>query len=194
MFSVAAGNRAALAVLYTRIGGYLRAIAKNRLLSREDAEEIVFDVFVFVWRFASSYDPSRGSVRSWLGAVTRNRCNDVLRKHRSTLLGNDEHRAPIENLTSGWPGPEDLVMRHQTGISVHRALEKLSPLRREVLELSFFEGLPHQEIANRVEIPLGTVKSHLRRALASLRVDVGDLSPSSRLRCRQANKRRDGPT
>jgi RNA polymerase sigma-70 factor (ECF subfamily) len=179
MCSVAAGDRAALAALYRQIGAYLRVIARNSVLAREDSEEIVFDVFTHVWRFAGSYDPKRGSVRSWLAVMTRNRRNDVLRKCRSMLSVGDPQAALIEDLTSGGLGPEDLLVRHELRLSLIRALEKLSPLRREVLGLSFFEGLPHQEIANRIGMPLGTVKSHLRRALAALRVDVSDLDPSA---------------
>jgi RNA polymerase sigma-70 factor (ECF subfamily) len=167
--AMAAGDAAAFSSLYEQSVGQLFAIARGILRCQEDAEEVVCDVYTHAWRCAATYDSCRGSVMAWLSIITRNRSLDRLRQRRTMLSLDDvQHHAVSAALTDAEPGPEQLLSQTQAGSAVHRALMTLTPQRRRLVELAFFQGLSHQEIADAVGMPLGTVKSHLRRALAAL--------------------------
>jgi RNA polymerase sigma-70 factor (ECF subfamily) len=132
-----------------------------------DAEEVVCETYVQAWQSAARFDPERGSVLGWLLMICRSRSLDLLRQRRG--------RAAAEGLASrlgkddSVPGPEGLLRQVQSGTAVHRALRALSPLRRQLVALAFLRGMSHQEIARAVQLPIGTVKSHLRRALLGMR-------------------------
>lgn len=157
----------ALSQLYDATAGKLYGLARTILGNTADAEEIVCDAYVQAWQTASSFDAERGSVLAWLLMICRSRAVDLLRQRRSraealSAATSDAHEA-IEQ------GPEDLLRQIQEGTAVHRALAELTPLRRQLVALAFFRGMSHQEIAQAVELPIGTVKSHLRRSLQNLR-------------------------
>jgi RNA polymerase sigma factor (sigma-70 family) len=104
--------------------------------------------------------------------MARNRAFDRLRQRRELLSLDDERNDGIaQTAASDALGPEQMLAQFQSGNAVHRALEFLTPQRRRLLGLAFFDGLSHQEIADVVGLPLGTVKSHVRRALARLRME-----------------------
>jgi RNA polymerase sigma-70 factor (ECF subfamily) len=172
---VARGDPAALSRIYAQTVAQLYAIAWALLRSREDAEEIVCDVYVQVWQRASSYDATRGSVMAWLAVMTRHRALDRLRQRRPSTSLDDCNNPEAMALHGESMSPEDILTTFQTGSRVRRALEQLPAQRRELLGLAFFRGLSHQEIADAVGLPLGTVKSHVRRALATLQVALTDL-------------------
>jgi len=165
---VAAGDRQALSKIYEQTVAQIFAIARSVLRSREDAEEVVCDVYTAAWLRASSFDAARGSVMAWLAVMARHRAIDRLRQRRETLSLDDKDRDVAQKLCADALGPEQLLTRFQSGSAVHRALESLTPRRRQLLGLAFFQGLTHQEISAAVGMPLGTVKSHVRRALAAL--------------------------
>jgi RNA polymerase sigma factor (sigma-70 family) len=171
--AMAAGDDAALSVLYQDTVAQVFAIARGVLRSKEDAEEIVCDVYTHAWLRASSFDAGRGSVMAWLAVMARNRALDRLRQRRDLVSLDDERSdaggAPLMIDASG---PEQILARFQSGTAVHRALKSLTPQRRQLLSLAFFQGLSHQEIADTVGLPLGTVKSHVRRALAALQCEL----------------------
>ncbi len=155
-----------LEALYTRYGSYVYALALRMLGRSEEAEEIVQDVFWQLWKAETAYDPTRASVRTWLFAITRSRCLDRLRRHRS--------RTPSE-LPDGsglGPAPSDpeqeaiLAERQQHVVAAFQALPE--PQRR-ALELGFFNGLTHREIAARLGEPLGTVKSRIKMGMDKLK-------------------------
>ena len=172
--SMARGNQAALSQLYEQTVAQVHAIAMRLLRCKEDAEEVVCDVYAHVWQNARSYDSQRGTVMAWLAVMTRNRAVDRLRQRRDALsLDDDRHGALAASLAGEALGPEQVLAQFQSGSAVHTALRSLSAERRHLLGLAFFQGLSHQEIADATRIPLGTVKSHLRRALAALQ---GELS------------------
>jgi RNA polymerase sigma-70 factor, ECF subfamily len=164
MQRVAAGDQAALATLYDRYSSVLYSVAMRILTDAGAAEEILQDVFLQVWRNASRFDPQRGSLSGWLLVTTRNRAIDRLRR-----------RAP----QGPDPAPEELAMPGaslETGVAqdemmalVKTALNDLAPGQRAVLEMAYFEGLTHSEIAERSGEPLGTVKTRLRSALQVLK-------------------------
>jgi RNA polymerase sigma factor (sigma-70 family) len=143
------------------------------LRCKEDAEEVVCDVYTCAWQRAKTYDSSRGTVMAWLAVMTRNRAVDRVRQRRDSLSLDDErHEALAASLAGQTLGPEEVLTQFQSGSAVHRALRSLSAQRRYLLGLAFFRGLSHQEIADTTRLPLGTVKSHLRRALAALQGEL----------------------
>ncbi len=170
--AMAAGDQAALSRIYRETAAQVFAIARGMLRSKEDAEEVVCDVYTQAWQHAASFDASRGNVMAWLAVMARNRAVDRLRQRRELLSLDDERNDGIaQSAVSDALGPEQMLVQFQSGSAAHRALEFLTPQRRQLLGLAFFDGLSHQEIADVVGLPLGTVKSHVRRALAHLRME-----------------------
>lgn len=166
---IAAGDKAALSMLYESTVAQVLAMARAVLRSKEDAEEIVCDVYVHVWQRAADFDATRGNVMAWLLIMAKNRAIDRIRQRRNTVSLDDEREAGLAStLVSTELRPDEILSQFQSGSAVHRALASLTPLRRKLLGLAFFRGLSHQEIAASLDIPLGTVKSHVRRALTTL--------------------------
>jgi len=164
---VARGNQRALSILYTCTAAQAYSLALRIVRSKECAQEIVCDVFVYVWQNSRTYDAARGSVRSWLAIIVRNRAIDRVRKNsRYRFLSEQLFNMPSAELGRR---PEEFLSNYQDGRSVYAALAHLPPLRQTLLRLAFFEGLTHEEIAFRTGLRLGTVKSHVRRSLRSLR-------------------------
>ena len=161
------GNRAALEILYDRYAGLALGLALRMLGDRQAAEDVVQESFLQVWRHAGSYDERRGSLRCWLLAIVRHRCVDALRRQaaRPRLL-------PWETDALDGPGTSDTwaeVEGLSTQATLQRALLHLSAEQREAIELAFFRGYTHAEIAERLDLPLGTVKGRLRLGLQRLR-------------------------
>lgn len=167
MAAILRREETALGQLYDATASKLYGLARTILGNTADAEEVVCDVYVQVWQSASSFDPERGSVLAWLLIVCRSRSLDLLRQRRSRAQVVGAATALAEEMSED--GPEDLLRQIQEGTAVHRALAQLSPLRRQLVAMAFFRGMSHQEIAVAVQLPVGTVKSHLRRSLQSLR-------------------------
>jgi RNA polymerase sigma-70 factor (ECF subfamily) len=155
--------------LYRRYSGELYGFALNALSDRELAEEVVQDVFARAWRRASDYDRARGSVRTWLYAITRNRIVDARRRAaaRPGLASGDpvDARAELDSEL------EQAVLRWQMAA----ALTRLSAEHREVIRLAHYGGLSLREISERKGIPLGTVKSRTSYALRSLRLILDEM-------------------
>jgi RNA polymerase sigma-70 factor (ECF subfamily) len=175
--AMARGEQSAFSSLYQQTVAQIFAVARSMLRNKEDAEEIVCDVYTFAWQRAHAYDGTRGSVMAWLCVMTRNRAVDRLRQRRATLsLDDEKHEELQKSLVAQTLGPDQMLAQFQSGTAVHRALAALSKQRQHLIGLAFFQGLTHEEIALVVGMPLGTVKSHLRRALAVLQ---GELSAQS---------------
>ena len=170
MERVAGGDRAALGSLYDRYAPILVALGERMLRVRREAEDLAHDVFLEAWRQAADYDPQRGSVRAWLTMRTRSRALDRLRSGWARAVHTAE---PIEIAVDPAPDHES---RSDHG-TLRRALGALPLQQREVLELGYFEGLSSSEIAERLEIPLGTVKSRVAGALARLRAELAATGP-----------------
>jgi RNA polymerase sigma-70 factor (ECF subfamily) len=163
------GNRAALAALYRRHAPLVQTLALRVLRSETEARDLVQDVFLEVWRHAASYDPSRGPVRGWLLLRTRSRALDRLKsKGRANTVALEDSEAPI--LVTA-PEQQDHAVDARR---LPSALTKVSEQEREVLCLGYFEGLSSSEIAERVGVPLGTVKSRTRSALEKIRTLLGE--------------------
>jgi RNA polymerase sigma-70 factor (ECF subfamily) len=169
-----AGEQSALGELYDLTIGKVYALALAVLRSREDAEEVACDTYAQAWQQAARFDAERATVIGWLLMICRSRALDRLRQRRARQ--SDAH-VPVDEageLHADEESPEQFLARLQEGSKVHAALAQLSPERQRMVQLAFIEGLTHQEIAARTGIPLGTVKSHVRRALLELR-DALDL-------------------
>jgi RNA polymerase sigma-70 factor, ECF subfamily len=162
----AGGDKTALHSLYKETAPQLFGLALRILRNRELAEEIVQDSFVLVWRNAHTFDPSRGAAMAWLGRIVRNRCIDVIRQRgRETPLD----PATIESWADPVPGPADLAALSSDARRLHNCLEELEESPRKVLRLVYYEGMTYDEVAVHLGVPLGTVKSWVRRSLIRLR-------------------------
>lgn len=162
----AAGDRAALRRLFETEAPRMIGVAERMLRRRALAEEAMQDAFVQVWRKSAAFDPGLGSGRSWLYAILRNRCLNILRdENRTDLMGED--RRPEE--ASDEDDPEAAVLKLGEASRLRACLERLEPARRQAIVLAYAQGLSHGELAGRLGIPLGTIKSWIRRAMLSLK-------------------------
>jgi RNA polymerase sigma-70 factor, ECF subfamily len=164
--AMALGEQKALATLYDRYASLLLGAAYHVLRNRRDAEDLLHDVFLECWNKAASFDPRRGSVRSWLLVRVRSRALDRVRSLAVARRHAAAPPAPPE------PPAEDALRAVEGGRAV-RALGALPEAQRSIVELCFFEGLGCAEIAERLGIPVGTVKSRLARAVERLRGELG---------------------
>jgi RNA polymerase sigma-70 factor, ECF subfamily len=158
--AMAGGEREALASLYERHSAILLGLAMRIVRDRREAEDLLHDVFLEAWRSAKDFDPKRGRVRTWLAIRMRSRALDLQKSARVSRNAGDS-------------GLELLVDDHEKQSPDHArvraALADLGTDQRKVLELAYFEGLSCTEIATRVQIPVGTVKSRIAAGLDRLR-------------------------
>jgi RNA polymerase sigma-70 factor (ECF subfamily) len=166
MAAVQGRDEEAFARLYDLTVAQVYGLAMHLLRHAADAEEVVCQVYEQAWWRASRYDVKRGPVVAWLLVMCRSRALDALQERRARVRRDERAGADDEALAEG---PEALLGRWQEGGAVHRAVAGLTPLRRQLVALAFFRDLSHQELADRFALPLGTIKSHLRRSLAELR-------------------------
>jgi RNA polymerase sigma-70 factor (ECF subfamily) len=160
------GDRAALQTIYRREAGAMIGIATRIVKRHELAEEVVQEAFVAIWRHAARFDPSIGSGRAWLFQIVRNRALNMLRDTRRELPTEEEAlNAAIDADT----GHENAFERLANNSALKRCLDELEPRRRQGILLAFVEGMSHGEVAAKLNVPLGTTKSWLRRSLIALR-------------------------
>ncbi|MEM9558399.1 MAG: sigma-70 family RNA polymerase sigma factor [Acidobacteriota bacterium] len=170
---IADGDDAALGVLYDRYARLLLSLARRVLHDDAEAEEIVQEALLQVWRQAGRYDSRRSSVSTWLVLITRSRAIDRVRsrqvKQRTLDTVAQENR---EVHTS--PEGARTVLHEQRRRRLHTALATLPAEQRQVLELAFFQGMTQSEISSATDIPLGTVKTRTLLAMKKLRVALRD--------------------
>jgi len=167
---VAGGDASALAAVYDLHAGTVYALALRILGEEGDAEDVVQEVFAQAWRQAGRYDAARGSVAAWLLIMTRTRAIDRLRSRQARPdRGQGVDDTALERYASPAADPVDEMALEQDVVRVRRALGELPLLQRVAIELAFFEGLTQREIAERLEQPLGTVKTRIRLGLLKLR-------------------------
>jgi RNA polymerase sigma-70 factor, ECF subfamily len=165
MQATAHGDRGAFARLYELTSPKLLGAGVHMLKRRELAEDVLQDLFVKVWHRASEYHAERGSVLTWLYSVQRYLALDRLRAMRPTLELDDE----LSNtLAFDAPDPSMAAASSDMAARVHSCLEQLTDVQRRSVQLAFFEGLTHAELTQRLQTPLGTVKSWIRRGLLTL--------------------------
>jgi RNA polymerase sigma-70 factor (ECF subfamily) len=157
--------------LFVTFAPRIKAMLMRQGADPETAEEIVQETMLSVWRKAHLFAESKGSFSTWVFTIARNLRIDKLR--RNTVwqdLGGEAEERPSED-----DSPYDEVERHQQRARVTQALETLTPDQHEVVRLAYIEGLTHTEIAERLGVPLGTVKSRMRLAYGKIRERLGDL-------------------
>lgn len=176
--ALAARDAVALEELYARYGRLAFSLAVRITSMPETAEEVVQEAFLAVWRGAASYEVQRSSVRTWLLSITHHRAVDAVRRRAARVQA-----APLESHAE-MPDKADVwadVSRSLDAGMVREALRSLPIDQRQSIELAYFAGLTYPEIAARMGVPLGTVKSRLRLGLAKLRGLLRDGAPSADL-------------
>ena len=158
---VAAGDRAAFEELYRRYTRPVLGLALRRLGDRGRAEDALQDAFAAIWRSARSFDPARGAGGAWLYTVARNAIIDGARRRPEPAVAAPDEPSPER-------GPDERAEAAWLSWRVHRALETLAEHERIVIELAYWRGLSQSEIAATLDVPLGTVKTRTRSALARL--------------------------
>ena len=160
-------DQTALGLLYENLVGEVYGLALRITRRVQLAEEVVQDTFWQVWRQAPRFDPERGSAKAWVMTIARSRALDALRR-----IELNECKLEPETLAlleaSDDDIPPDLLVAMQQKHQLHTALASLDSMPRQLVSLAFFRGLSHDEIAGHTGLPLGTVKSHIRRALLTL--------------------------
>jgi len=169
----AIGDETAIAQLYDRYATVLYTVAYRIVGEQADADEVVVEAFAQAWREAGRFEPGRGSVAGWLTMITRSRALDLVRarSRRERITGTAAADQQDEPPAMGsWQGdPADRLDRTERRQQVLAALGELSPPQRTAIELAFFEGLSQSEIAERLNEPLGTVKTRVRLGMQKLR-------------------------
>lgn len=173
MVLVISADANAFEVIYDRHGDAAYSLAYRMCGKRTLAEDIVQEAFVSLWRSASSYQRARGSVRNWVLRIVHNRAVDALRRSvsRELLLHPDEGIA--ERLAGPDRIDEEVELRDQAH-ALHGALETLPAEQRRVIELAYFSAYTHVEIAELLQMPVGTVKGRMRLGLAKLRASLSE--------------------
>jgi RNA polymerase sigma-70 factor, ECF subfamily len=165
---VGQGDAAAMRALYARCAGRAYGLVLRILHVRADADEVLQETFLELWRRARDFDPARGGLDSWVATIARTRAIDRLRSVASgsrLLQGAADQPPPVSALPTD---PREAAEAAQQRVRVERALQALPPEQRSVVELAYFEGLSQSEIAERTGTPLGTVKTRARLALTKL--------------------------
>jgi len=169
---MAAGEEEALVALYARTAGLVHAVALRILGSREEAGDATAEVYWRIWTRAGSFDPGHCSAMAWILTVARRMALD---RRRSLLRrGSAVERFRVEHLGETTEGGEEAMVSR---VQASAVLSRLSERDRSLLESAYFEGLSGNDIALRDQLPLGTVKSRMRAALARLRLSVGTAKP-----------------
>ena len=171
--SIGAGSADALAGLYDRYASLVFGLAKRITGQTEDAEEVVQDVFAQVWKQATRYEGSRATVAGWIVMLARTRAIDRVRSRRARpdqAAAMDPDGLPP--MSASEPDPEQVALSAEDVRSVQGALQELADNQRSLVDLAYYEGLTHAEIAERTGVPLGTVKTRLRTAMMTMRATL----------------------
>ena len=165
---IAVGDQAAMAALYDATSRLVYSLVLRILVDPSTAEEVLLDTYTQVWRQAANYDCDRGTPLAWLMTIGRSRALDRLR------AGWQEHqrREPLDAASSAisqTANPEEATANDERRRIVGAALTSLAPEQREVIELAYYSGLSHSEIALQIGLPLGTVKTRIRLGMNKLR-------------------------
>ena len=169
------GDRAAFSTLYDRSSSHLFAVVLRICRDRAQAEDILQEVYVNVWRAASGFDAAQSQPLTWLTSIARNRAIDSLRRNQTqpqlqtSHSADDEDSDVYDTTADDSPGPLELLSRASDARALSTCLEVLTPPQRQSVALAFYDGLSHAEVADKMGQPLGTVKSWVRRALLSLK-------------------------
>jgi RNA polymerase sigma-70 factor, ECF subfamily len=167
------GDARAFEVIFDRHAGVAFSLAYRMCGRRPLAEEIVQEAFMSLWRSTARYDPGRGSVRSWMLRVVHNRAIDAFRRELPSA-GHDVADDWISEVLPARERTEDVVERRSDARLVRTALDELPRDQRQVIELAYFGGFSHAQIAAALNLPTGTVKGRMRLGLSKLRIALGE--------------------
>jgi RNA polymerase sigma-70 factor (ECF subfamily) len=171
---MAKGDHDALGELYDRYARPVYSLALRILQDHAEAEDVVQEVFSQAWSQASRYDTSRGSAAAWLLNIARSRAIDRLRSRRARPDNTADSGAALNVPDLAVSQDMQLLSAEQIA-RLKRALQQLPVIQRIALELAYYEGLTHAEIADRLEQPLGTIKTRIRQAVIRLRESMAEL-------------------
>jgi RNA polymerase sigma-70 factor (ECF subfamily) len=164
------GDRESFEELYDRFSGVLFSTAYRVLSNQVAAEDVLQDVFIQIWEKAPLYNPAIGKPLTWAVTLTRNKAIDRLRSTQRRIRLHENAQREVENLGRFEDqSSSDAVASLETSKLVREAIQKLSKDQRQVIELAFFSSMTHTEIAEHLGLPLGTIKTRIRRALMKLR-------------------------
>jgi RNA polymerase sigma-70 factor (ECF subfamily) len=184
--SMAKGDHAALARAYDQMGPIVFSLAVRMLRDRPAAEDVTQDIFVQVWRQAANYDTSRGSPEAWIMMIARTRILDRLRSRSAGIVlkpvGDNLPDAP-----DGEDWPDDLAISRENAVNVRQALAELPHDQKHAIELAFFDGLTHVEISEKLNVPLGTIKTRIRLGLIKIRDSLGELMGEALVEAAETN-------
>ncbi len=173
MASVADGDARAFEVIFNRHGDAAFSLAYRMCGRRAMAEDVVQEAFMSLWRSGSRYNPARGSVRSWVLSVVHHRAIDAFRREGVRTSRNVSDEGIAERLPA--PDSTDVeVERREDAQQVRSALQELPADQRQVIELAYFGGFTHTQIATMLKLPAGTVKGRMRLGLTKMRLSLGD--------------------
>lgn len=177
MVRIAQGDQLAFSALYDRLSGPLYSMAIKMLGDASEAEDVLQEACLQIWRRSATYDPERSSVFSWAILLTRGKLIDRLRARgrRARLLSastDDEEQVPNTADASSTENTADNVSKNEEAVRVRSVLGRLPAEQRQSLEMAFFSDLTHHEIAAQLKEPLGTVKARIRRGLLRLRDEL----------------------
>ncbi|PHS17615.1 MAG: RNA polymerase subunit sigma-24 [Kangiella sp.] len=153
---------------YEKVVARFYSLASRILVNSADAEEVVCDAFTQIWQQAKLYNVDKGSVIAWCMVIVRSRALDHLRKRNTRTKKLQDASQFFQEVSDEQDEPEKLLQLFQKNSQIGQVIESLSSIQQQLLALSFFKGLTHQEIAETTQMPLGTVKSNIRRALEQL--------------------------
>ncbi|AFY92250.1 sigma-70 family RNA polymerase sigma factor [Chamaesiphon minutus] len=170
------GQHQALTVLYDRYAGLVYSIAHQILQNAQEAEDLTQDIFLTFWQ-NNSFNPDRGSVSSFLGLLTRSRAIDKIRKRTTANSFLSRWQKTITEESTD-PSPLEQATTSEIQTSIHQAMQALPELQRQILNLNYYQGLSHNQIAESLDLTPGVVKSRLRQALVQLK---GQLTGVDRL-------------
>jgi RNA polymerase sigma-70 factor (ECF subfamily) len=165
------GDRQAFERLYQMTSAKLFGLALRILVSRDLAEEALQDSFIKIWHSADTYQKDKAAVMTWMTTIVRNRCLDLLRiKPHEHILSQDQS---FDSWASDDLGPMEKAATQSETKALMQCMQQLAPTQRQAFALSYFHGLTHEQLANQLTQPLGTVKTWLRRGLETLKNCMG---------------------
>jgi RNA polymerase sigma-70 factor (ECF subfamily) len=176
---MAHGDQEALAALYDTTSPMVHGLAVKILRDERAAEDVMIDVYLQAFRRASSYDPERGSPMAWLFTLARSRAIDLLRTDAQRRV-RELPLATIERAQATAADPAESTLAGESQRAVRAALATLPPAQRRAIELAYYTGMSHSEIAKALGEPLGTIKTRIRRGMLALRSELRPLLSEAR--------------